>query len=594
MEEENEKTLAETINSLLFIVRRHKFFLLIPFIVISIVSSLVAMKLPLTFLSKGTILIEEQQVPQSMIQSTITGFADERIRFIEQRVMTRERILSIIDKYHLYAKDQKKKAPSELVKRFQEHATVEMIAADVRNPSGGGVGKATIAFTISFNATQAATAQEVTNELVNLFLAENSRVRTQRATKTTEFLSEEAERVNRDIQNIENKIAEFKEKFGRSLPELLPANLSAAERVATELLQTENQVNLLKERITYLTTSLPQARKETPVPQQIGEKATAGLSKEEQIRTLKAEYMHLTSQYNPAHPDVVRVERQLKALDPGFEGVPDKQDVALELEKARHDLDSFEDKYGENHPDVVKLKQKIKKLEQQQTAPKPAADAKPTTATGSTGSSDPVYISLVGQLNSSQTELEGLVKRQAELRKNLEQINSYIAQTPQVERGYNELVRGRASSMEKYTELKDKAQEAKLSQALEEGQKGESFTLIEPPLLPDKPEKGTRAKFVFMGIGAGLVVGLGGVFLAEALDSSVRGFRALQAITGIPPIMVVPYVINDDDLEHDRKRMKLLKIILLVMLAISAVLVHFLVMPWDAIWEKLVLSVQRT
>ena len=420
-------------------------------------------------------------------------------------------------------------------------------------------------------------------------------MRTQRATKTTEFLSEEADRVNRDIQNIENKIAEFKEKFGRSLPELLPANLTAAERVSTDLLQTENQINLLKERIAYLTTSLPQARKETPVPQQIGEKATAGLSKEEQIRALKAEYMHLTSQYNLAHPDVVRVERQIKALDPGFEGVPDKQDVALELEKARQDLDSFEDKYGENHPDVVKLKQKIKKLEQQQIAPKTAAEAQPAAAANvPTGSSDPVYISLVGQLNSSQTELEGLLKRQVELRKSLDQINNYIAQTPQVERGYNELVRGRASNMEKYTELKDKAQEAKLAQALEEGQKGESFTLIEPPLLPDKPEKGTRAKFVFMGIGAGLVVGLGGVFLAEALDSSVRGFRALQTITGIPPIMVIPYVINDDDLEHDRKRMKLLKIILLVMLAISAVLVHFLVMPWDAIWEKLVMSVQRT
>lgn len=593
--EETEKTLAETINSLLFIVRRHKFFLLIPFIAISVVSSLVAMKLPLAYVSKGTILIEEQQVPQSMIQSTITGFADERIRFIEQRVMTRERILSIIDKYHLYLKDQKKKAPSELVKRFQEHATVEMIAADVRSPTGTGVGKTTIAFTISFSATQASTAQEVTNELVNLFLAENSRVRTQRATKTTEFLSEEADRVNRDIQNIENKIAEFKEKFGRSLPELLPANLTAAERVSTELLQTENQINLLKERITYLTTSLPQARKETPVPQQIGEKATAGLSKEEQIRALKAEYMHLSSQYNPAHPDILRVERQIKALDPSFEGGLEQQDVALELKQTKQELDSLKEKYGENHPDVVKLKQKIKKLEQQQTAPKPAAEAQPAAAANvPTGSSDPVYISLVGQLNSSQSELDGLMKRQVELRKTLDQINNYIAQTPQVERGYNELIRGRASNMEKYTELKDKAQEAKLAQALEEGQKGESFTLIEPPLLPDKPEKGTRAKFVFMRIGAGLVVGLGGVFLAEALDSGVRGFRALQTITGIPPIMVIPYVINDDDLEHDRKRMKLLKIILLVMLAITVVLVHFLVMPWDAIWERLLMSLQRT
>ncbi|MFZ4701653.1 MAG: lipopolysaccharide biosynthesis protein, partial [Candidatus Methylumidiphilus sp.] len=214
--EENEKTLTETIGAFLGIAKRHAFYLLIPFISISIIASVVALKLPMAYLSKGTILIEQQQVPESMIHTTVTGFADERIRFIQQRVMTRERILSIIDKYHLYAKKRERLTPSELVEQFQDDVKVDMIAADVK--SSGGAGKATIAFTIAFKSDQPATAQAVASEIVNLFLAENSRVRTQRATETTEFINEEAERVNRDIQGMENKIAEFKEKFGRSLP----------------------------------------------------------------------------------------------------------------------------------------------------------------------------------------------------------------------------------------------------------------------------------------------------------------------------------------------------------------------------------------
>ena len=136
--EENETTLLETIHGFLSIAKRHKFYLIIPFIVVSVITSVVAMKMPLTFVSMGTILIEQQQVPQSMIQTTVTGFADERIRFIQKRVMNRESVLSIIDKYHLYPKEKEKSTPSELVSKFQNDVAVDLIAADVKSTQGGG------------------------------------------------------------------------------------------------------------------------------------------------------------------------------------------------------------------------------------------------------------------------------------------------------------------------------------------------------------------------------------------------------------------------------------------------------------------------
>ena len=588
--EENESTLTETINGFLSLVKRHKFYLLIPFVTISLISSIVAMKLPMTFLSKGTILIEQQQVPQSMIQTTVTGFADERIRFIQQRVMTRESILSIIDKYQLYADKKEKSTPSELVDQFLKVVAIDMIAADVKS-QGSSANKATIAFTIAFKSGKPAMAQAVANELVNLFLAENSRVRTQRATKTTEFINEEAEKVNRDIQRMETKIAEFKEKYGRSLPELLNSNLTAVQRITDDLRQTENQVNLLKERIAYLTTSLPRVRQDLPVAQQLGEKGPPRLSKEEQVRVLKAEYMQLASQYNPSHPDVVRVKRQIIALDPSFTGILDQQDVTLELDEVLQELNALKEKYGENHPDVIKLKQRAKKLEQQTVSK--STDSLPVTDVAAGGSSDPIYINLLGQLNSSQSELEGLVKRQADLQKTLEQLNDYIAQTPQVERGYNELVREREADLEKFAELKNKAQEAKLAQTLEEEQKGESFTLIEPPILPEKPEKGTRTKVFFAGIALSLAVGVGMTVLAEALNSNLRGPKAFQSITGMQPIIVIPYIKNNDDLALERRQARLIWIWSLIFLVIAILVIHFVVMPWDEIWDRLVVYVQK-
>ena len=189
--------------------------------------------------------------------------------------------------------------------------------------------------------------------------------------------------------------------------------------------------------------------------------------------------------------------------------------------------------------------------------------------------------------------MESLEKRQAYLQQTLEQLKEVIALTPQVERGFNELVRERTMSLEKFAKLKSKLQEAKLAQTLEEGQKGESFSLVDPPALPDKPEKATRVKFILIGIFGGLIAGAGMTALAELLDSSVRGQRALQEITGIAPLIVIPYIKNDEDFALERKKARLILILGLVFLAITTLLIHFVVMPLDEIWERIVLRVQR-
>ena len=81
--------------------------------------------------------------------------------------------------------------------------------------------------------------------------------------------------------------------------------------------------------------------------------------------------------------------------------------------------------------------------------------------------------------------------------------------------------------------------------------------------------------------------------LAELLDSSVRGKRALQAVTGIPPMIVIPYIKNDEDLALERRKRMLLWIWCLVFLVIAILLVHFVVMPLDEIWDRLAVYVQK-
>src|SRR5271154_1874113 len=51
-----------------------------------------ALFLPATYRSTATILIEQQEIPQELVRSVITSFADQRVQVISQRVMTTQNL----------------------------------------------------------------------------------------------------------------------------------------------------------------------------------------------------------------------------------------------------------------------------------------------------------------------------------------------------------------------------------------------------------------------------------------------------------------------------------------------------------------------
>ena len=63
----------------LHLLKVRKWYFFIPAVLISVLSFGVAILLPSVYESSSTILIEEQQIPQEFVGTTVTGIADERI-----------------------------------------------------------------------------------------------------------------------------------------------------------------------------------------------------------------------------------------------------------------------------------------------------------------------------------------------------------------------------------------------------------------------------------------------------------------------------------------------------------------------------------
>jgi len=579
-QEENVKTIAEYFE----VINRRKSLLIISFLIIGFLGFVLAMKLPPVFRSSATILIEDQQIPQSMVATTITDFADKRIQLIRQRVMTRDRILSIIQKHKIYLEERNKLVPSELVTRFQEDSSINMISADVRDPQRGGVGKATIAFSISFSDRNPVLAQAVANELVSLFLNENTRVRSQRAAKTTDFLRTEAEKLKAEIEALETQLMDFKAKNGKSLPEMMQINLSSLDRTEEVFRQAGIDIQIASDRIIYLTDSLLRAEEED-APANSGQ----ALSKAAQLRRLKAQYIHLSSLYTSKHPDTLRVKRQIQNMDPSFTGEISALNASKELRQAESELALLKEKYSQNHPDVVRQQQRVSKLTHEMHETAGQEDISDQEA----HEGNALYITLSGQLRSTQHKIDYLFEFKKELQEKIQELQANIEKTPLVEKQYLDLNRMRQTSLNKYAEMEAKYRAAKLAQTLEEEQKGETFTLIEPPIAPEKPEKPNRKKIAIMGLALGLGFGLGLTVLLELMNEVVRGPKALERITGMQPIVVIPYIETPLDRVLRSRRLKLILIISVFMFIAAIVLTHFFVMPLEIIWAKAMMKLGR-
>src|SRR4051794_13075992 len=85
------------------VLKRRKLLLALPFIFVLTAGFIVTMMLPPIFRSEAKILVESQQIPTDLVRPTVTAGAKERIQIIEQRVMTRENLLAIVEKFQLFS-----------------------------------------------------------------------------------------------------------------------------------------------------------------------------------------------------------------------------------------------------------------------------------------------------------------------------------------------------------------------------------------------------------------------------------------------------------------------------------------------------------
>jgi uncharacterized protein involved in exopolysaccharide biosynthesis len=253
------------------------------------------------------------------------------------------------------------------------------------------------------------------------------------------------------------------------------------------------------------------------------------------------------------------------------------------LTAARDQLAVAQEKYSPDHPDVLRLTRLVNEL-QKQVAAAPASGALDREHAHA---DNPAYIQVKGQLDSLNVERESVVAKRDELRAKLEDYERRLAQTPGVERTYRELARELELAQLKYQEIRSKQTEVQVSQNLETEHKGERFTMIEPPLPPEKPISPNRVLILCLGLVLSLGGGLLAAILRDNFDASVRGVQDVRALLSVPPLAAIPRIVTRADRERHRRVVRYSWQGAIAGTIVFAAAVHFLVRPLDVLWLSL-------
>jgi uncharacterized protein involved in exopolysaccharide biosynthesis len=557
------------------------------------IAVLAALLWPATYRSTGTILIEQQEIPTDFVRSAVTSYAAQRVQVISQRVMTSTNLIGIIDKYKLYPSDRDRATREALVDRMRDDMKLDMISADVVDPRAGQTTKATIAFSVSFDSRSPTTAAQVANELTTLYLSENVESRRQRAADTETFLKDESDRLGQRVAELESKIADFKREHGADLPEYVQLNIQMLDRGQQELRTIETRMQSIDQQLVYLDAQLAQL---SPSAAGVAENGEQVLSPAHRLRMLQDQLAAARARYNPDHPDVTRLTREVTALRTQL-GVTDEatgrsaestRDIAHQLDTATAQLAATRQKYGSDHPDVTRLEREVASLQlaKQQTSRSAQSPELGPTQVDPTAD-NPAYIQIRAQRTAALNERAALAAEIPLIRARIANLERRQVVAPEVEKNYGALQRDLAGERTKYNEVRQKQLEAQLAQNLETERKGERFTLIEPPLTPQAPVRPNRPAILLLGFVLAVACAVALMFLLETLDTRVRDRAQVLKLLDVPPLAVIPLVELDEDRAARSRRRCLVAIGAVGVVAATLAVVHVFIRPLDLVWLAL-------
>lgn len=335
-------------------------------------------------------------------------------------------------------------------------------------------------FTVNFVDADPDIAKRVVQSLLTIFIESNLGASRQDIQKARRFLDDQVADYERQLQEMEARMAEFKRQH--------PGMLTQSGTVATRL-------ETARER-------LVQAQ---------GEVADA-IARRDAI----AKEMKNTPQY-------LQVEGMPIVIDRGNDPVAMLDKEIADAEKT---LSNLRFKFTDQHPDVLEQQRYIEDLRQRRSKMAQDPAVKQSRAVQQRVA-NPLYDQVRLKLIDAESQVQAAERRRATREAEMQRLEELARTSPELQAQALSLDRDYSVIKKNYEELLARRESAKLSQDVDAKADKVQFRVIDPPFVPADPTYPNRA-LLLTGV---LLAGLGGgIVLAFAHGQMANAFTSAQQL----------------------------------------------------------------
>lgn len=300
---------------------QRRWFVIIPFILALIGAVLVAVLVPPVYRSSARILVQSPQLSGAILGDDAPEVIDRRIARIREQALSRPDLVALIEKYGLYKEMRASRPLSDVIEKMRSSVILAPLGAD----SGGAGDDHTISIQLSFDYFEAVPAQAIAQEMMQRLLELDSTGNSAQAANRVGFLTEQARGLDKQIKDIQGKIAEISSRSGQILSD------GSAMMLGTNTGSYDVQIASLQRDNASLISQRNQARSSD-------QRDPAVASAESALAAARAVYTE-------NHPDVIFAKQRLAE--------------ARELAKsnsAKMPLDAIDDQITFNNNQIASLR----------------------------------------------------------------------------------------------------------------------------------------------------------------------------------------------------------------------------------------------
>jgi polysaccharide chain length determinant protein (PEP-CTERM system associated) len=352
-------------------------------------------------------------------------------------------------------------------------------------------------FTIAFENEDPAFAQRMANQLAKVFIDLNARLQTERAEATTGFIDVQIQDLEQQIAHKEQEVKAFREANLGNLPEQKDTLFREVDTLEARLAANREAQLRLSERRASVSQQMAALR--------------AQLQRPEEVSPLRAELL-----------------------------------------KAHQELQVLESQFTDRHPDVVIARRRVAEIQALLKSNRGGVELPPMPEAEIL--KNPLYTGLQRELEQIRLETASRGAERLTLERQLVDAKAKVAAVPRLDASWQALTRDVQTMRQNYDNLVSKKIQAGMAQQLEKEKAGQTFQVLDTAALPKTPVRPDRLKLILLGVVLGLGVGVGGAYLAETLDQTIRSVEQLKATYDLPVLGAVPDLAQDESKARRRAR----------------------------------------